>query len=66
MAFDWKDWERRMEEAKTGDEVAALMMELPDHGPPMTPDDPDYFFMEPMLKYKPSTLPTLTAKTKSG
>jgi hypothetical protein len=55
MAFDRKDWERRMEEAKTGDELAALMMELPDRGPPMTPDDPDYFFMELMLKYKPST-----------
>ncbi|SFU52788.1 hypothetical protein SAMN05216417_10637 [Nitrosospira multiformis] len=30
MMFDRKDWERRMEEARTGDELAALIMELPD------------------------------------
>ena len=66
MTFDRKDWERRMEEAKTGDELVALMMELPDRGPPMTPDDPDYFFMEPMLKFKPSTSTTRATKPKDG
>ena len=66
MAFNQKEWMEKMDKAKTGDEITALVMELPDRGPPMTPDDPDYFFVEPMLKYKPSTPTTRTTKTKDG
>jgi hypothetical protein len=49
MAFDEEEWKKRMRAAKTGDELAAIVMELPDRGPPITPDHPDYFFMEPII-----------------
>jgi hypothetical protein len=66
MAFDREAWKEKLDRAQTTEEITAVIMELPDRGPPMTPDDPDYFFMEPMLKYEPSTPTTRTAKTKDG
>lgn len=66
MAYNKEEWMAKMDKAQTTEEITALIMELPDRGPLMTPDDPDYFFMEPMLKYKPSTSTPRTAKPKSG
>jgi hypothetical protein len=34
MAFDNEDWMRRMGEAKSTEEITALIMELPDGPPP--------------------------------
>lgn len=30
MAFDQKDWKRRLDEAQTPEEIMALVLELPD------------------------------------
>lgn len=63
MAFDEKDWEKRLGKAQTQEEFRALIREIP-HGPPMTPDDPDYSFMEPTLPTsKRSTSTTIKEKT---
>ncbi|MBA4142471.1 MAG: hypothetical protein H0X43_05565 [Nitrosospira sp.] len=37
MAFDNEDWTRRLKLAKTGEEIRAMIMELPDG--PSTPED---------------------------
>ncbi len=36
MVFDEKDWKRRLGKAQTQEEFSALIMELPERGPPET------------------------------
>lgn len=45
MAFDEKEWMTKMDRAQMAEEIRAVVTKLPDRGPPMTYDDPDYFFM---------------------
>ncbi len=49
MAFDEKEWMTKMDRAQMAEEIRTVVTELPDRGPPMTYDDPDYFFMEPVM-----------------
>ena len=41
MAFDNEDWTRRLKLAKTGEEITAMIMELPD-GPQTSMGSPGY------------------------
>lgn len=63
MAFDEKEWMTKMDRAQMAEEIRAVVTELPDRGPPMTYDDPDYFFMEPVMTSEPSISTTKITKT---
>jgi hypothetical protein len=66
MVFDEKDWMERMSKAQTDEEVTALIMELPDRGPPMSEDDPESLFMERQQTSRRLTSATKTGRIKAG
>ena len=53
----------KMDRAQMAEEIRAVVTELPDRGPPMTYDDPDYFFMEPVMTSEPSISTKKITKT---
>jgi hypothetical protein len=67
MAFDMEELKRKMQAAKTGDELAALIMELPDRPlHEMSEEDREFFIMEQKIESELLTLTTKTGKTKDG
>lgn len=67
MDFNEEEWMKRMSAAKTGDELAALMMELPDRSlEEMSEEERECFIMEQKIESEFLTHITRTAKTRGG
>jgi hypothetical protein len=62
-----EELKRKMRAAKTGDELAALIMELPDRPlHEMSEEDREFFITEQKIESELLTLTTKTGKTKDG
>lgn len=66
MAYNQKEWLAKMDKATTGEEIGALIMELPARGPAITKDDPEFSTMEQQTTSRPLTSTTRSVKTKAG
>ncbi|SFH58313.1 hypothetical protein SAMN05216299_12616 [Nitrosospira sp. Nsp14] len=66
MAYNQKEWLAKMDKATTGEEIGALIMELPIRGPAIPEDGPEFSTMEQQTTSRPSTSTTRTAKTQAG
>ena len=66
MAYNQKEWLAKMDNAKSTEEITALIMELPDRGPAIPEDGPKFSTMEQETTSRPSTSTTRTAKTQAG
>lgn len=67
MAFDMEELKRKMRAAKNGDELAALIMELPDRPlHEMSEEDREFFIMEQKIESEFLTHITRTVKAKGG
>jgi len=55
-----------MDKAQTTEEITALIMELPDRGPAITKDDPEFSTTEQQTTSPPLTSTRRTAETMAG
>ena len=64
MAYNKKEWMAKP--ARTTEEIRALIQELPDRGPAITKDDPEFSTMEQQTASRNSVSTIQTAKTTTG
>jgi hypothetical protein len=66
MAYNKEEWMAKMDKAQTDEEITALIMELPNRGPPMPEGDPESLFMERRQTSRRLTSAIKTGKTPGG